>query len=50
MIDFQSFLFAGALPHKVKIVIAGNHDLTLDTDMVKNQRDELSMRFSIKVR
>lgn len=28
-----------ALPHKVKIIIAGNHDLTLDDDFCKNNPD-----------
>lgn len=39
--------FLGSLPHKRKIVIAGNHDLTLDVDMVKTRRDHLYNAFHI---
>ncbi|GFS02309.1 metallophosphoesterase domain-containing protein 1 [Elysia marginata] len=42
---FDTFL--GSLPHKRKVVIAGNHDLTLDLDMVKNRRDHLHDKFQI---
>ncbi|KAK3591069.1 hypothetical protein CHS0354_005463 [Potamilus streckersoni] len=34
--------FLGTLPHKLKIVIAGNHDLSFDYDLVKNNRKHLS--------
>ncbi|XP_064594814.1 metallophosphoesterase MPPED2-like [Liolophura sinensis] len=40
--------FLGKLPHKHKIVIAGNHDLTFDDDMVKTKRHDLEMRFNIR--
>ncbi|KAH3751848.1 hypothetical protein DPMN_186425 [Dreissena polymorpha] len=43
--QFNDFL--GSLPHPVKVVIAGNHDLTFDEDMVKNRRDYLSRNFRI---
>lgn len=39
--------FLGSLPHKVKIVIAGNHDLTFDDDLVQNRRDYLRKNFGI---
>ncbi|XP_052812554.1 metallophosphoesterase domain-containing protein 1-like [Mya arenaria] len=39
--------FMGTLDHPVKIVIAGNHDLTLDKDMVKNRREYLKTNFRI---
>ncbi|GFO30081.1 metallophosphoesterase mpped2 [Plakobranchus ocellatus] len=42
---FDSYL--GSLPHKRKIVIAGNHDLTLDMDMVNNRRSHLLNSFQI---
>ncbi|BFZ06234.1 hypothetical protein BsWGS_09273 [Bradybaena similaris] len=41
--EFNDFL--GSLPHKVKVVIAGNHELTLDDEMVQNKRSELDSRF-----
>lgn len=37
----------GVLPHQVKVVIAGNHDLTFDDDLVNNRRDYLSRNFRI---
>ncbi|KAK3782991.1 hypothetical protein RRG08_058050 [Elysia crispata] len=43
---FDTFL--GSLPHKRKVIIAGNHDLTLDMDMVKNRRDHLRNHFQIQ--
>lgn len=39
--------FLGVLPHPVKIVIAGNHDLTFDDDLVNNRRDYLRKNFGI---
>ncbi|XP_033733429.1 metallophosphoesterase MPPED2-like isoform X2 [Pecten maximus] len=39
--------YLGTLPHKVKIVIAGNHDLTFDQDMVKSNREELTTMFGV---
>lgn len=38
---FNTYL--GKLPHKVKVVIAGNHDLTFDQEMVRTDRDHLAM-------
>ena len=38
----------GTLPHKLKVVIAGNHDMTLDLEMVRDRRQYLSKQFSIK--
>jgi predicted phosphohydrolase len=46
--EFNYFL--GKLPHKVKVVIAGNHDLTLDDDLVTHKRQELNMRFDVKTK
>ncbi|XP_069119779.1 metallophosphoesterase MPPED2-like [Argopecten irradians] len=40
--------YLGTLPHKVKVVIAGNHDLTFDEEMVKNHRQNLSMMFGVR--
>ncbi|KAL3884291.1 hypothetical protein ACJMK2_024439 [Sinanodonta woodiana] len=34
--------FLGTLPHKLKIVIAGNHELSFDYNLVKNDRQHLS--------
>lgn len=42
---FDTFL--AQLPHKVKVVIAGNHDNTLDPEMVAN-RDLLRLKFMIQ--
>ncbi|XP_060075974.1 metallophosphoesterase MPPED2-like [Ylistrum balloti] len=39
--------FLGTLPHKVKIVIAGNHDLTFDKDMVEKSREQLTTMFGV---
>ncbi|XP_067686779.1 metallophosphoesterase MPPED2-like [Haliotis asinina] len=39
--------FLGTLPHKVKVVIAGNHDMTLDEISVQNRREELCEWFNI---
>ncbi|XP_048238350.1 metallophosphoesterase domain-containing protein 1-like [Haliotis rufescens] len=39
--------FLGTLPHKVKVVVAGNHDMTLDENKVRNSRDELCDNFNI---
>ncbi|XP_046570359.1 metallophosphoesterase MPPED2-like [Haliotis rubra] len=39
--------FLGTLPHKVKVVIAGNHDMTLDENSVQNRRDDLLEKFNI---
>lgn len=39
--------FLGTLPHPVKIVIAGNHDLTFDDDLVNKRRDYLRSNFRI---
>ena len=39
--------YLGKLPHKVKVIIAGNHDLTFDDDMVANDRHHLEM-FGLK--
>lgn len=47
-IYFFLFFLLGKLPHKHKIVIAGNHDLTFDDDMVKTRRRDLEMRFNIR--
>ena len=34
--------FTGSLPYKHKIVIAGNHDLTFDTEFLRgDKKDEL---------
>jgi hypothetical protein len=35
------------MKHPVKIVIAGNHDLTFDDDMVKNGRQNLKNMFGV---
>ncbi|KAH3738269.1 hypothetical protein DPMN_044900 [Dreissena polymorpha] len=43
--QFNDFL--GSMPHRVKVVIAGNHDLTFDDDLVKNRRDFLEHNFNI---
>ena len=37
----------GNLPHPVKIVIAGNHDLTFDDNLVQNRRDYLRRNFRV---
>ena len=37
----------GNLPHPVKIVIAGNHDLTFDYNLVHNRRDYLRRNFRV---
>ncbi|XP_045178453.2 metallophosphoesterase MPPED2-like [Mercenaria mercenaria] len=42
---FNAFL--GSLSHQVKIVIAGNHDLTFDDEMVNNRRDYLRRNFGV---
>ncbi|XP_021349559.1 metallophosphoesterase MPPED2-like isoform X2 [Mizuhopecten yessoensis] len=39
--------YLGTLPHKVKVVIAGNHDLTFDQDMLKNEREDMTFRFGV---
>ncbi|XP_071103200.1 metallophosphoesterase domain-containing protein 1-like [Haliotis cracherodii] len=39
--------FLGIMPHKVKVVIAGNHDMTLDENKVQNSRDDLCEDFYI---
>lgn len=44
--NFNDYL--GLLPHTLKVVIAGNHDLTMDMEMVRDQRQYLSGNFSIK--
>jgi len=43
--EFDSYL--GKQSHKVKVVIAGNHDMTLDDEFVKNRRNDLLGRFGI---
>lgn len=43
---FNDF-FLAKLPHPVKIVIAGNHDLTFDDDLVCNKRDYLKNNFRV---
>lgn len=48
VVEFNKFL--GKLPHKYKVVIAGNHDLTFDDDMVKNGRQDLMYRFGISTK
>ena len=35
------------MKHQVKIVIAGNHDMTFDDDMVKNERGRLKTAFGV---
>jgi len=35
------------MPHPVKIVIAGNHDLTLDEELVTEYRDHLRSMFRL---
>ena len=37
----------GNLPHPVKIVIAGNHDLTFDDNLVQNRREYLRRNFRV---
>ncbi|KAK7481151.1 hypothetical protein BaRGS_00027584 [Batillaria attramentaria] len=44
--NFNEYL--GRLPHKRKVVIAGNHDLTMDLEMVRNSRQYLERNFSIR--
>ncbi|KAL4217095.1 Metallophosphoesterase mpped2 [Mactra antiquata] len=39
IVDFNTFL--GKMPHKVKIVIAGNHDMSFDDDMFEKRHDHL---------
>ena len=46
-IFYFSFVL-GTLPHKLKVVIAGNHDMTMDLEMVHDRRQYLSRQFSIK--
>ena len=41
------YRFSAKLPHPVKIVIAGNHDLTFDDDLVINRRDYLKNNFRV---
>ena len=36
----------GTLPHKLKVVIAGNHDMTLDLEIVRDRRQYLSRQFT----
>lgn len=43
--EFDDFL--GRLPHSVKIVIAGNHDLTFDDSLVNDRRSYLSKNFGV---
>ena len=38
---------SGQLPHKQKVVIAGNHELTMDIDLVCAKRHMLQDHFSI---
>ncbi|KAK7104372.1 hypothetical protein V1264_019102 [Littorina saxatilis] len=47
--DIKAFNdYLGKLPHQLKVVIAGNHDMTMDMEMVKDNRDYLKRQFSIK--
>ncbi|XP_076442536.1 metallophosphoesterase MPPED2-like isoform X2 [Babylonia areolata] len=40
--------YLGLLPHTLKVVIAGNHDMTMDSEMVQCNRQYLTRNFSIK--
>ncbi|XP_005105670.1 metallophosphoesterase MPPED2 [Aplysia californica] len=44
--EFDRFL--GEQPHRAKIVIAGNHDLTFDMNLVENRRGHLQSQFGIQ--
>ncbi|KAH9514295.1 hypothetical protein Btru_028650 [Bulinus truncatus] len=44
--EFDSFL--GRLPHKAKIVIAGNHDISMDIDMMTKRRSHVQLKFGLK--
>ncbi|XP_059154721.1 metallophosphoesterase domain-containing protein 1-like isoform X2 [Physella acuta] len=45
--EFNQYL--GNLPHKVKIIIAGNHEITLDSTMINREdiKDYVSKKFNI---
>ncbi|KAI8778427.1 metallophosphoesterase mpped2 [Biomphalaria glabrata] len=43
---FDTFL--GQLSHKAKIVIAGNHDISMDMELIKNRRDHVLLKFGLK--
>ncbi|ESO91941.1 hypothetical protein LOTGIDRAFT_121668 [Lottia gigantea] len=46
--EIQRFnTYLGTLPYKVKIVIAGNHDMTFDAEMVENHRARMFHSFCI---
>ncbi|KAK3100207.1 hypothetical protein FSP39_016322 [Pinctada imbricata] len=47
LIQFNDYL--GTQPHRYKVVIAGNHDLTMDDDMVMHQADYLRNFFRVDV-
>ena len=40
-------MFTGSLPYPVKVVIAGNHDLTFDDDLVRADRSMLTYNFGV---
>lgn len=47
--DIQGFNhYLGKLQHRLKVVIAGNHDLTFDLNLVTNRRQYLEKQFNIK--
>ena len=49
--NYIVFLVSGELPHKYKIVIAGNHDFSLEESVFNKEsgRDYLKERFQLKI-
>ena len=41
------YIFAGTLPHEYKVVIAGNHDLTFDEELMGSADNSLRIRFGL---
>lgn len=50
LISFEIY-FSGSLPHRHKIIIAGNHDIPFDTEMVNDpeMKNSLHYRFGLDI-